>query len=314
MIFDPVLLERWVRAQGPEVNGELEISPIGTGLFNSSYYVFAGEYQWVLRIAPPRDAVFLFYERDMMRQEPEIHRIVQENTSVPVPTVLAYDDSLQILQRDCILMERLPGRPLTEAAPSSYELVMQQIGKYLTQVHRITAKQFGYLGPHRPMEPQNNWVDAFHIMWNKLVDDLVMVGHMQPDEENLLRQTLDRHIHFFDRPVQASLLHMDVWHENILVNENGQVSGLIDWDRGLWGDPEIEFAVLDYCGISTPGFWRGYGQKRCKTNDSQIRNVFYYLYELLKYIVIEGGRKGNARAAERYKKRGIQILMRSLSI
>ena len=29
-------------------------------------------------------------------------------------------------------------------------------------------------------------------------------------------------------------------------------------------DPEIEFAVLDYCGVSTPAFWRGFGAERGK--------------------------------------------------
>ena len=74
-----------------------------------------------------------------------------------------------------------------------------------------------------------------------------------------MRRLLDRHAEVFDRPVPASLLHMDVWAENILADERGRLTGLIDWDRACWGDPEIEFAVLDYCGISEPPFWEGYG-------------------------------------------------------
>ncbi|HIC89615.1 MAG TPA: hypothetical protein EYP04_09470 [Anaerolineae bacterium] len=61
----------------------------------------------------------------------------------------------------------------------------------------------------------------------------------------------------FQRPVPASLLHLDAWAQNILVDEAGNVTGLVDLDRALWGDPGIEFAVLDYCGISEPVFWRG---------------------------------------------------------
>jgi len=57
--------------------------------------------------------------------------------------------------------------------------------------------------------------------------------------------------------VPASLLHLDAWAQNILVDEAGNVTGLVDLDRALWGDPGIEFAVLDYCGISEPVFWRG---------------------------------------------------------
>ena len=42
-----------------------------------------------------------------------------------------------------------------------------------------------------------------------------------------------------------------------LVDANNKVTGLIDWDRALYGDPEIEYAVLDVCGISKPAFWEG---------------------------------------------------------
>lgn len=60
-------------------------------------------------------------------------------------------------------MQRLPGRPLTEMSHISYESVLGQVGEYLAQVHRLTARQYGYIGAHRPMEPENSWVDAFQM-------------------------------------------------------------------------------------------------------------------------------------------------------
>ncbi|WP_256973118.1 aminoglycoside phosphotransferase family protein [Nostoc sp. T09] len=71
-----------------------------------------------------------------------------------------------------------------------------------------------------------------------------------------------RHKRSLDYTESPRLLHMDVWFQNILVDSAGNVTGLVDFDRALWGDPEIEFAVLDYCGISEPAFWRGYGRER----------------------------------------------------
>jgi hypothetical protein len=53
------------------------------------------------------------------------------------------------------------------------------------------------------------------------------------------------------------------------------VTGLVDFDRGLWGDIEIEFAVLDYCAISEPGFWRGYGAVREMSTSAEIRRLCY---------------------------------------
>ena len=112
------------------------------------------------------------------------------------------------------------------------------------------------------MEPQPDWPSAFHVMWHNLLDDIERCGGYTPEEAARMRRMLDRHMAVFDRPVPASLLHMDVWAENILADGAGRLTGLIDWDRACWGDPEIEFAVLDYCGISKPAFWEGYGAER----------------------------------------------------
>ena len=38
--------------------------------------------------------------------------------------------------------------------------------------------------------------------------------------------------------------------------------------------------------VSEPSFWAGYGKERDQTPESQLRNIFYLLYEIQKYIVI----------------------------
>ena len=97
-----------------------------------------------------RDAVFVFYERDMMRQEPVIHELVRSKTNVPVARIYVHDDSHKLVDRDYLIMERLPGRPLTDSRRVCYDDVLRQVGQHLARVHRITAHEYGYLGPHSP--------------------------------------------------------------------------------------------------------------------------------------------------------------------
>jgi aminoglycoside phosphotransferase (APT) family kinase protein len=280
--------------------GDVRFAPIRTGKFNSSYFVSSAAGEYVLRIAPPDEAVFCFYERGMMKQEPDIHRMLLERTTVPVARIVAFDGSRALVDRDYMLMERLPGVPLTEAAvdPSP---VFRQLGAMLAQCHAIRAGRYGYLGAHRPMEPQESWVEAFGVMWRALLDDVEATGHYDRDERAGLEALLEGHLGHFDRPVDSSFLHMDIWHQNVLVELDGRVTGVVDWDRALWGDPEIEFAVLDYCGVSVPAFWEGYGTERDLSPAAQVRRVFYLLYELQKYIVIRHGRGGDPAGAARYK-------------
>lgn len=299
MSFTPKIVEEIIRSHRPKATS-ITIQPTISGKFNQSYYVQADEEALILRIAPPRQEEFLFYERSMMRQEPQIHALVRAETAVPVPRVLLFDETHTLIDRDYMLMERLPGRPLNDI-PANMNHVLPQIGRMLAQVHKLHATRFGYLGPHKPMTPQTTWVDAFAIMWHKLIADIQRVGQYSTREAYQFRKLLDKHLRLFDRPIYPCLLHMDIWAQNILIDDNETITGIIDWDRALWGDPEIEFAVLDYCGISQPAFWQGYGQERDNSPEANIRQIFYLLYELQKYIVIEAGRRHNSAKAQQYK-------------
>jgi aminoglycoside phosphotransferase (APT) family kinase protein len=258
----------------------------------------------VLRISPPDDAGFLFYEQRMMAQEPQLHALLRAETTVPVAEILAYDDSRALIERDYLLMERLPGQPFTDASLTDRqtEAVLEQIGGHLAQMHTLVADRYGYLGAHQPMAPQPTWVDAFAVMWNRLLDDIVACGGYTYEEANAFQHLFEVYRPHFDRPVPASLLHMDVWGQNILVDGSGRVTGIVDLDRALWGDPEIEFAVLDYCGISQPAFWRGYDRPRDTSFSAQIRARFYLLYEVQKYIVIRIWRQNNHTQAMEHKR------------
>jgi len=304
------VLESLVHRHCPQWNGPIRAVPIPTGKFNTSCFLQGAEGELVLRIAPPADSVFLFYERDMMRQEPGLHELLRRETEVPVPRVLAYDDSHDLVDRDFLLMERLPGQPLSETSGRDVERTLRQVGRCLAEVHRLTADAYGYLGEHHPMTPQPTWAEAFHVMWNKLLDDIVGVGGYTTGEADTLRALLDTHLALFDRPVRACLLHMDIWGQNLLVDEHGNLTGILDWDRALWGDPEIEFAVLDYCGISEPAFWEGYGAPRDTSPPARVRQLFYYLYELQKYIVIRRGRQHDPFGAEAYKRQTFALVNR----
>jgi len=75
----------------------------------------------------------------------------------------------------------------------------------------------------------------------------------------------------------------------------------VDFDRALRGDVEIEFAVLDYCGISEPSFWEGYGARRDNSPAAMIRRQFYLLYEVQKYMPIRVWRRQDPISGGSYK-------------
>ncbi len=294
----------------------LRFSPIRTGKHNTSFWVESSEGRFVLRIAPPDETGLLFYERLMMRQEPELHALIRAKTAIPVAEIVGYDFSRTKIERDYLLMTALPGVPLSDApglTGEQFRRVLGQVGQYLGQLHTLTAPEclenenYGYLGPHRPMSPQPAWAAAFQVMWNRLIEDVAACGSYTPGEAQAMRDLLELHLAHFDRPLTPCLLHMDVWSQNILIDQTGRVTGLVDFDRALWGDVEIEFAVLDYCGISEPAFWEGYGAARDESLPAIIRRQFYLLYELQKYIPIRVWRRNDPAGAARYKQQSFEL-------
>ena len=248
----------------------------------------------------------------MMLQEPGIHKLLLEKTSIPVARIEALDTSHDIISSNYLIMERLNGVAVSESFGTNMRAVQFQTGRYLAELHSCAAPKYGYLGEHAPMQPQPTWGEAFTIMWRKIVDDIVRVGHYSSREEREIKNLVDKHKSLFEECEVSSLLHMDIWAQNILVDSNSNVTGIVDWDRALWGDVEIEFAVLDYCGISEAPFWEGYGKRRPKSGAARLRNVFYLLYEIQKYIVIRQGRQNNRAGALAYKEQVLHIINRSL--
>jgi len=60
--------------------------------------------------------------------------------------------------------------------------------------------------------------------------------------------------------------------------------------RGLYGDPEFEFAVLDTYGYSSIEFFKGYRKPRPVDSKARIRRKLYIVYELIKYAFIRFAR------------------------
>lgn len=81
------------------------------GMFNAAYEIFgdgpmvAGV---VLKTGPAPGTKILTYEKEIMRTEVEVYRLL-EQTDIPVPRVLAADFSREVTDSDYFFMSRLEG-------------------------------------------------------------------------------------------------------------------------------------------------------------------------------------------------------------
>ncbi len=286
---------------------------IDTGKFNDSYFVESEGKRFVLRIAPEDTVPQLFYEKNMMRREPGIHRLISEKTDIPIARIIRHDFSRSLVERDWLLMERLPGIPLSQSSLWSFtgknrqESLFFTLGRYVREIHAIKNDWHGYPLGTNTHPREKRWFITFSGLWRNLLTDITKTGIYSTKETDWLTSLLERHAGAFSHEPEPSFLHMDIWSQNILVDRDGNISGIVDWDRALWGDPEIDFSVLEYCGMTPPAFWQGYGFEPEEGKFYKIRKTFYLLYEHQKYIFIRALRGKNIPLARRYAEESLRI-------
>ena len=138
-------------------------------------------------------------------------------------------------------------------------------------------------------------------MYRKELQDILRCGVYTQTMVDDAMELVEDHGACFDSCRKSRLCHGDLWVTNLLVERNGDVKGVIDFDRACWGDIEWDLAIAEYCGITRPAFWEGYGNRFANAGgQAAIRRLFYLLYEHQKYIFIRQARSGQSSSAQRY--------------
>jgi aminoglycoside phosphotransferase (APT) family kinase protein len=244
-----------------------------------------------------------------MAREPQILQRVAEEAGLPVPAVWAHDDTRELLPRDLLVLERLPGAPPAPPpaeSPDALDGLLRDLGGRVRALHAIAGPQFGILGPQSPMEPERHWYPAFETMAGHLLDDAGSCGALDPGDAARLGALVYRLRSVFPSLRSARLCHRGLAWERLLV-EGGRLTGILGWGRAVWGDPEIEFAALDAAGMARPSFWEGYGAPRPSDSPAKIRRKLYILFDLVDRIATGRRRGADPAAEETARKAALQL-------
>jgi aminoglycoside phosphotransferase (APT) family kinase protein len=240
----------------------------------------------VLKAAPPDTLHVLRYEKDIMRAEVEVMRLVRAQTTVPCPRIYAYDTSRRLLESDYFLMEYLPGTPfhrLRHELPASEQARIERtMGRMARQISTIRGPAFGYFA--QPEPPGTGWKTTFGNMLRGLLLDGWEASVSLPLPYEALMGRLEAHFDALDGVETPRLVHWDLWEGNVLVDPaTRKVSGLIDYERALWGDPLMEYIFHNLDPNSS--FLQGYGTPLLKTPEQRLRRLLYNAYFFLVLII-----------------------------
>lgn len=255
------------------------ITELKEGWFNVAYAVrLANGREVILKIAPPPQAEVMTYEKNMMATEVAMMRLVAQNPAVPVPQIYYFDTQQDLCDAPYFFMEKLEGENLEHAinflSPEVKTQINYQIGGIIREINRFTGSFFGYEG-HSGLQGAK-WRETFIKIVNSVLEDGVRKSADYGFEVDQIQAAVLKHASTLEAVTTPHLVHWDAWNPNFFVKQ-GQVTGILDFERALWADPlmEAQFRALEFHGVSDS--MRGYG-KTSFTFEEEQRCHLYTLH------------------------------------
>lgn len=256
------------------------------GFFNAAYEVTLQSGNTViLKIAPEKDKIVMTYERGIMSAEVGAMQAVQSVDGIPAPAVIGFDDSCTVCSAPYFFMQKISGDSLNSVKLSLSKTQLSAIyvrtGEIAEKVNAVECPVFGY--PAQKAFQGAVWFEVFEKMLRAAVSDAekMYVDLKIPTEKLFRKFAEDRAV--FDEVTSPRLVHWDIWDGNIFVKD-GEVTGIIDWERAVWGDPLMEVGFRTY-NINVD-FMKGYGIK--KLSKTQMRRAVWYDIYALCLMAAEG--------------------------
>lgn len=258
------------------------------GYFNAAARLELDDgFHCVLKAAPQDGVKGLRYEKGIMKAEVESMRLVKSRTSVPVPDIYVYDTSRSLLPSDFFIMQMLSGNPLHQVRqqiPIEQQVEIERsLGRMAYEMSQITNPVFGYWS--QPQQRGTTWRATFLEMIDWVMADGKAIDVKLPIPYDELYGLMERHFDALNEVTTPRLVHWDIWDGNVFVNpQTGQITGLIDFERVMWGDPLLE----SFFGDRNPNshYSAGFGQGVLSTRRQVQRRMLYNTY-LWMIMIIE---------------------------
>ena len=258
-----------------------EIKELTEGMCNVTYDIAFGDgSESILKIAAKDRSGNTSNEVNLMQAEVNAMRLVAGRCSCKVADVQYYDTSNTVCDGNYFFMEKLPGDNffLIRESLSEEEIagIHKEIGKISKELTNIQNSEFGFLGDEIRFVTLYDFVK---YMLMNLISDAekknIDIGY----DKQFFQEQLESDKNFFKEVTHASLVHWDMWEGNVFVKD-GHVSGIIDWERALWGEPFMD----DRFRMHSRGqdFLEGFGQ----TSFSEDEQKRMRWYDIILYLTM----------------------------
>ena len=237
---DVAALEPWLLEQLPGWQSPLTATLLAGGRSNLTYLVRDAAGRCCVLRRPPLSGV-LPSAHDVLRE----HRILSalQGGIVPIPTMLAAGDDLELIGAPFYLMSYVEGRVVDDAA-SAEALPLQArarsgaaLAEVLGALHTVDvdAVGLGDLGRRDEYIPRQlrRWQGQFEKAATREI-------HLVARVHDLLAERIPPQ-------VGATIVHGDYRLGNVILDDAGEIRAVLDWELCALGDPLADLGFMLAC-------------------------------------------------------------------
>lgn len=222
-----------------------------------------------------------------METEVEVYKLIESQTTVPTPKLLAYDFSKKYISSNYFFMTALEGESMNKVRLNLDNSISinKELANYFAQLHQIKSEYFGYFSDIKEYQ-YKTWKEAFLNMIKMILSDS-REHHIKLPYKRI-NSVLKSKVDVLDKVIVPCLVDYDLHPGNIFLkklNNEYVVEGIIDFERAFWGDSYADFpsAFLFIDDVrKNQVFWHAY-RKYAQidhdiTKEEEIRLNLYRLY------------------------------------
>jgi len=207
-------------------------------------------------------------------------------SGIPVPEVVRLDVSKRLTPYHYLITTKLAGTPIIDSWPQLPESkrveAARAAGGYLARLHEYGFDFIGKLRSSGSRFP--GWYAYVEDYYRRYAIRALQQAILSPSITGRIEAVLQKHKPRLEAITQGFLVHSDYQFENIL-QQNGQITGIIDFEWAFAGDPTADFCIQfrwdEMCPGSVQPLREGYASKRPFDADHEIRRR---IYELLTHV------------------------------
>lgn len=235
--LDLEALLKWSAETGIALQGPLELLQFQGGASNLTYLVTDSTgTAYVLR--KPPHGVKAASAHDMGREA----RVLSALSPVlpAAPNVIAYCEDAEVLGAPFYLMEYIKGHILSSSIPAelngsedAVRILCESMVDAFAQLHQINVSEVGLA----ELDRGNGYVARQVSGWSKRYRDARTAD--VPDAESLMAWLSSNQ----PPDVEHALIHGDWRFDNLVLDSQGELIGILDWEMSTVGDPCMDLGA-----------------------------------------------------------------------